>query len=256
MISCLANHDDVPRPEGWVIIGLVAAAAAILAVRGRRGEAFVVASALLPMAFSAAASTITPVWSARFFRFAHLFVLAAVALAIWRVTPRRPALRSCLFTSLAAGLLYANVAFCRGLDLAHNPGMRAAVATILERIRPGETIVSTDVIQYVTAKFYAGKRAPIHLVEPPAHLFWGWHLIRPDDLISLDELRDEMARGIWLIGTTSAPVVSPEWDISDEQLLEKYEYHYYLHLHKNIFVHHYAGPVDRHAEGVTGRAGG
>jgi mannosyltransferase len=252
----IPNHDDVPRPEGWVILGLVIAAAAALAVRGRRGEGFVVASALLPMAFSATASTITPVWSTRYFRFAHLFVLAAVALAVWRVAMRRPALRSCLFASMAAGLLYANVAFWRGLDLAHNPGMRAAVATILERIRPGESIVATDVIQYATAKFYAARRAPIHLVQPPSEMFWGWHLIRPDDLISLDELRPEMDRGIWLIGTTSAPVVSPEWDLDDARLLEKYEYHYYCIPNKNIFVHHYVSPMDRRAEGVTDRAGG
>jgi hypothetical protein len=251
----IPSHDNPSRPEGWAILGLVAAAAASLAVRGRRGEGFVVASALLPMAFSAAASTITPVWAPRYFRFAHLFVLAMVALAAWRVSARRPALRSGLFAFLAAGLLYGNVVFWQQLDLAHNTGMRAAVATILRRIRPGESIVATDVIQYITAKFYARGRAPIHLVEPPPDLFWGWHLIRPDDLISFDELRAKMARGTWLIGTTPKPVVSPEWDLDEARLLEKHEYHYYLFLHKNIFVHHYAAPADRPAHGATGQAG-
>lgn len=252
----IPNHDDVPRPEGWASLGLVAAASAILAVGGRRGEVFVVGSALLPMAFSAAASTITPVWASRYFRFAHLFVVASVALAIWRVTIRRPALRSCLFASVAAGLVYANVAFWRGLDLAHNTGMRAAVATILERIRPGESIVATDVIQYATAKFYAGRRAPIHLVKPPPDMFWGWHLIRPDDVIPLGELRDELARGIWLIGPTSVPVVPPEWGLDNARKLENYEYYCYCIPNKNIFVNHYIGPVDRHSDGVAGRAGG
>jgi uncharacterized membrane protein len=252
----IPNHDDVPRPEGWAILGLVAAASAVLAIGGRRGEVFVVGSALLPMAFSAAASAITPVWASRYFRFAHLFVVAAIALAIWRVTTRRPALRSCLFASVAAGLAYANVAFWRRLDLAHNTGMRAAVATILERIRPGESIVATDVVQYATAKFYAGRRAPIHLVEPPPDMFWGWHLIRPDDLISLDELRGELARGVWLVSPTSEPVVSPEWGLGDARLLGRYEYHYYCIPNRNTFVNHYAGPADRHADGATGRAGG
>ena len=252
----IPNHDDVPRPEGWVSLGLVASASAILAIGGRRGEAFVLGSALLPMAFSAAASTITPVWASRYFRFAHLFLVASVALAIWRVTTRRPALRSCLFASAAVGLLYANVAFWRGLDLSHNTGMRAAVATILERIRPGESIVATDVIQYATAKFYAKSRAPIHLVEPPTDMFWGWHLIRPDDLISPGEFRDELARGIWLVGPTSVPVVSPEWGLDDARPLDQYEFHYYCLPNKNTFVNHYAGPVDRRADGVTGRAGG
>jgi hypothetical protein len=252
----IPNHDDVPRPEGWASIGLVAAGSAIVTIGGRRGEVFALGSALLPMAFSAAASTITPVWSSRYFRFAHLFMVATVALAIWRVTIRRPALRSCLFASAAAGLVYANVAFWRGLDLAHNTGMRAAVATILERIRPGESIVATDVVQYATAKFYAGRRAPIHLVEPPPELFWGWHLIRPDDVISPGELRDEVARGIWLVGSTSEPVLPPECGLDDAQQLEKYEYHYYCVPNRNTFVNHYAVPADRHSDGVTGRAGG
>ncbi len=192
----------------------------------------------------------------RYFRFANLFVLAAVALAIWRLTMRRPALRSGLFAALAAGLLYANVAFWRGLDLAHNTGMRAAVATILERIRPGESIVSTDLLQYLTAKFYAQRTGADPPGRAPPDMFWGWHVIRPDDLISLDQLRDEMTRGIWLIGTMPKLVVSPEWELDDLRLLEEYEYHYYMELHKNIFVHHYVGPVDRPADGGTGRAGG
>lgn len=182
--------------------------------------------------------------------------MATVALAIWRVTVRRPALRSCLFASVAAGLVYANVAFWRGLDLAHNTGMRAAVATILERIRPGESIVATDGIQYTTAKFYAGRRAPIHLLEPPPGMFWGWHLIRPDDVISPEELRDELARGIWLVGPTSVPLVSPKWGLDDAQQLETYEYHYYCMPNHNTFVNHYAGLVDRHSDEVAGRAGG
>ena len=254
--SIIPNHDDVPRPEGWPILALVAAASAILAVCGRRGEGFVVASALLPMAFAAAVSAVTPVWSSRYFRFAHLFLVAMVALAIWRVASRQRVLRSCLFACLAAGLLYANVAFWQRLDLAHNTGMRAAVATILERIRPGESIVATDVIQYATAKFYAGGRAPIHLVQPPPGMFWGWHLIRPDDLISLGQLHDELARGIWLVGPTRVPVVSPKWGLDDARLLDIYEFHYYCIPNTKTFVDHYVSPVDRHVDGVAGRAGG
>ena len=248
----IPDHDDVPRPEGWVVLGLVAASSATLIPRGRRGDGFVLASALLPMAFAAAASTITPVWVGRYFRFAHLFILATVALALWRVATRRPAARWCLFASLAAGLVYANVAFWGRLDIPHNPGMRAAVAAVLRDIRPGESIVTTDVVQYVPAKYYVGRRAPIHLLEPSADLFWGWHLIRPDDLISLDDFRRELARGVWLIGTMPEPVVSPEWDLGEARLLSRSAYHYYLGMHRNIYVHHYEFPVDRPA----GRSGG
>jgi len=52
------------------------------------------------------------------------------------------------------------------------------------------------------------------------------------------------------------PVVSPEWGLDNAQHLEKYDFHYYCMPNSNTFVNHYAGPVDRHSDGVTGRAGG
>lgn len=248
----IPNYESMPRTEGWIILALLGLAAVILAVRGRRGEGFVVALALLPMAFSALASMITPVWAPRYFRFAHLFVLAMLALAVWRLTRRLPVVRSCLFAALAAGLLWANVEFWQGMDLAHNTGMRAAVATVLDQIRPGESIIATDVIQYTTAKFYVAGRAPIYLVEPPPDLFWGWHLIRPKDLITLDDLRGKLPRGLWLIGTLREPVIAPDWDLNDAELLARQEFHYYMHLHRIIYVHHYKRSDDRPARGVAG----
>ena len=154
------DHDDIPRSGGWFVLGLIAASTLILLIRPRRGEGFVLAASLLPMVFAGCVSTVTPIWVGRYFRFAICFVLALVpALALWRISRPLPRLRLGAIACLAAGLLYANVAFWGRLDLPHNGGMRAAVDSILGQIRPGESIVATDIVQYVTAKFCVGGRA-------------------------------------------------------------------------------------------------
>ncbi len=239
------NHDDVPRSGGWCVLGLLAASSAILLFRARRAEAFVLAQALLPMVFAAIISAVTPIWVGRYFRFAHLFLLSSLALALWRISRRRPSLLAGGLVCLAAGLLWANVAFWGRLDLEHNGGMRAAVASIMRQIKPGESIVTTDVVQYVTAKFYVGRRAPIHLIEPPLDLFWGWHLIRPEDLISFDELRRETSHGVWLVGTLAVPVIAPDWDWGEHPPVEKGHFHYYLLLHRDIYVQYARSPAGK-----------
>ena len=236
------DHGDVHREGGWYVVALVAAASLYLSVNARRGEAVVLASALLPIVFAASVSTMTPIWVGRYFRFAHLFILATLALAVWRIGRGKPVLLVGALACSAAGLLYANVIFWSRLDLPHNGGMRAAAATIMGRIRPGESIVATDVVQYVTAKFYVHGKAPIHLVRPPDDMFWGWHLIRPDDLISLDELRYKAGKGIWLIGTIPIPVIAPEWDWGERPPSEIGRSHYYIDLHTDIYVHYYKSP--------------
>ncbi len=251
----IPDHDELPRFGGWILLGLFGASSLVLLIGGRRGEGLVLASAILPLIFSASVSTITPVWVGRYFRFAHLFMIATMALAVWRVTEQSARLRSLAIAGMAAGLLYANVAFWERLDLSRNPGMRGAVSAILERIRPGESIVALDTVQYVPAKFYVGRRAPIHLIEPSADMFWGWHLIRHDDVISLEELRRELREGVWTIGTLRVPIVSPDFDLGQHTPRATFHFRYHMELHRNIYVHYYKIPDDRDSGDGADRTG-
>lgn len=221
---------------GWMVFGVLVLACLVVAIGGRRGDGLVVASSVAPMAFAAAVSTIQPVWHHRYFVFAHLFLLTALALAIWKLTRRLPAVRWALFAGFVAVLAVANVKFWEYFDVAHKTGVKGALEMILARRRGGEMIVTFDHHQYFPLKFYAGDGATVRLVDPGPDLFWGWHLIRPGDLIEPDRLRDELRRGIWVVGRDPTPRERPE--LAGAQPLNRYEFRYYHSLHRRLYVFH------------------
>jgi hypothetical protein len=111
-----------------------------------------------------------------------------------------PPARWVLVAILVGILAIADVKFWEYLDVTHKTGVRGALETILASRRDDEIIVTFDHHQYFPLKFYAEGRAKVRLVTPGSDLFWGWHLIRPADLIEPDRLRDELRRGLWVVG--------------------------------------------------------
>jgi mannosyltransferase len=239
------NEFIVPRPDyeqmpyGWITCALFVVCCVIVAWRGCRGDGLVLALAVVPMVLSAAVSTLMPIWVGRFFRFTQPFVLATVALAVWKLTGRSKAPRVVLLTSLCLGLLAANLVFWKGLDLENGRGVQGAVEYIMARRAPEESIVALDMLQYFPAKYYVSGRAMIRMVKPDAGMFWGWHLIRPADLVTPDELDDELGRGVWLIGKEQKPAVTNRLIATTPA--EEQIFTYYNHLHARIYVHHYSG---------------
>jgi hypothetical protein len=233
----------VPKPDykqlayGWIPCVVFVTCCLAVAHRARRGDLFAIALVVVPMALSAAASVITPVWVGRYFRFTQLFVLAIVVLATWRVFCRSKALRAGLFGALGLGMIVANVAFWKGLDLEHGHGPRAAVASIMARRAPGEPIVVLDAIQYFPAKFYVKNRAPVRMLEPPFNMFWGWHLIRPNDLITPDKIDAQLKTGVWIISDLPRPAITP--GLAALAPLHEEMFTYYNHLHARVYVHHF-----------------
>jgi uncharacterized membrane protein len=224
---------------GQVVCAVAALSCLVVAVRGRRGDYLVLSSALVPMLLAAAISMAQPIWIARYFRFAHLFLLTAIALAIVNTTRSVLILRAVLITLLFAVLLGANVVFWQYLDIPNGGGVRQAVATILAERRKGEIIVTFDHHQYVTAKYYVGSQAEIRLVEP-REMFWGWHLIRQADLISRKQLHEALPRGVWVISANPPDWEEPE--LAGAASSPLHEFHYYFSLHRHLYVQRYTAP--------------
>jgi mannosyltransferase len=232
----LATHGfDFPI-GGWCVFGVLVLACFVTAARGRRGDGLVLVSAVMPMVFAAGVSTVQPVWHHKYFLFAHLFLLTALAAAVWKLTRRVPPARWVLVAILVGLLAVADVKFWEYLDVTHKTGVKGAIETILARRGSDEMIVTFDHHQYFPLKFYAKGRAEVRLVAPGPDLFWGWHLIRPDDLIEPDQLHDELRRGLWLVGKDPAPWKEPE--LAGAEPLERYEFGFYHSVHRRLFVFH------------------
>jgi hypothetical protein len=232
----LATHGFDFLIGGWVVVGILALACLATAVGGRRGDGLVVVSAVAPMVFAAVVSTVQPVWHHKYFLFAHLFLLTALATAVWKLTRRMPPMRWAVVAILVAALAVAEVKFWEYLDVAHKTGVKGALEMILARRDADEMIVTFDHHQYFPLKFYARGRAEVGLVTPDPELFWGWHLIRPGDLIDRERLRDELRRGIWVVGKDRAPWERPE--LAGAEPLERYEISFYHSVHRNMLVFH------------------
>jgi predicted nucleic acid-binding protein len=232
----LATHGFDFLIGGWVVFGVLVLACLVVAARGRRGDGLVLASAVAPLVFSAGVSTVQPVWHHKYFAFAHLFLLTALATAIWKLTRRVPPARWALVVALLAVLVAADVKFWEYLDIPNKTGVKGALETILDHRRGDEMIVTFDHHQYFPLKFYAAGRAEVRLVAPDPDLFWGWHLIRPGDLVGPERLRDELRRGIWVVGRDPAPWDHPE--LAGAEPSERYEFGYYHSLHRHMFVFH------------------
>jgi hypothetical protein len=223
---------------GWAVLAAFVVSCAIIFPGARRGEGLVLSCALGPMIGAFAASTLTPIWVPRYFRFAHLFVLAAFALAIWRVSRGSRILKFCCVTGLCAGLLAANVAFWRALDIPNGSGPRGAIERILAERRDDEAIIVLDLYQYLPIRYYAGEQAVVRLVRPTFSPFWGPHVIRPADLIEPEAIARELDHGVWVVGTLPRPInIGALEELTPDH---GFGVTFYSELHRRIYVNHYA----------------
>ncbi|HQU46727.1 MAG TPA: hypothetical protein PK867_28245, partial [Pirellulales bacterium] len=154
--------------EAVVVAVVLIGSAFIVARRARVADWLLLASAFLPLAAAALASLKTPIWAPRYFRFAHLYLLALVVLAVWRLFHRWPVPRAAALLLLFGGSVISSVAFWEGRQIDARPGMRGAIEMILASRAPSETLVATSQAHFLPAKFYTPGDVPIKLLETAA----------------------------------------------------------------------------------------
>ncbi len=200
----------LPEQVNWspaVLLGLAAGALVVLLLAWRLHPAsgLVLASTIGPMLLAALISLWTPIWYPRYFRFAHLFFLAALALALWRIRAR--AIRVLLTGWVLVNFLAASVDLWMSLDIPHKPGMRGAMARIQAENRDAELMVVISPYHYFLAKYYAPPGLEVRLLQPPEpmQLREGAAVVVPEDFISHEELASRLHRGIWIIAPWPGP---------------------------------------------------
>ena len=184
---------------GGLCFSAFAAAGAIVAFDADREEAFVLVMAVLPIVFAGAVTLLAVrVWDSRLFRFSQLFVLFLLALAIRRLFSR-PAARAMALTALLAGMTAASIDFWGNRQIATRPGMRGAMERILSTDNGRDPIVADCKMHYFPAKYYAPPGVSVRILEPATHEFWGRHLIRSADMVSEEDFRASLAKGVWYL---------------------------------------------------------
>jgi hypothetical protein len=190
------------------------------------------------MGFAAGVSLWTSIWQPRYFRFAHLFFLAAVAVAIWRLTAGRA--RLALSGAVVLLLLLGWADFWSTLDVAHHPGMRGAMEDIARaRDKPGPIIVMRY-YQICAAKYYAPRGVKVFLWQPDetsgalglggqevSIRRQGGPAIPASDLISTQETLVQLRAGAWIVNNADEVIFeSPAADAVRVPLPSGSEYYY------------------------------
>lgn len=188
------------RVEAVAVGAFLLAGLAAVAWRWRAGDFIVVVSGAFPLIAAAIVSLRTPIWEGRYFRFAHLFLIALLVLAIWRSLARRPAVRSGVLLLLVWGNAFLAIDFWQSRQIDTCRGMRGAMERVLGALQPGESVIVESHLHFVPAKFYAGSKVRVRLVGSLARGRWARQFIPREDFIDTDELERSLDAGIWFIG--------------------------------------------------------
>lgn len=197
------------------LLGMIAILALViltsLAHSRRRAAAadaawLVVACAVLPFALSLLVSlTGRSLYQDRYFVFAHVFLLIAIAAVVGQLS--WPRLRLSVTTLLLAVFLLAYVRYWQQLDILSHPGVHVATATVYSQVAPGEAVVVNSSFIYFSVYHYAQEEfhaaSPL-LYDPSGQLvhFSGGPIITGSDVIGPDIFTKSDVKGIWMVDTT------------------------------------------------------
>ena len=204
---------------------------AILLWRPTAGDWFLFLGVTVPLLGSVLVSLLdTRIFHLRYFLFCHLFLLAALARAVWKLCPNR--LERTLVSAwlLVTGAMIA-VAFLERLDISNRPGVKGATAWIAQSRRPGEPVVVCSPLFFFSVLYHLPGRADCFLFtdgQPVVH-YEGGSAVIPQDLITAESLHTLRTGRVWVVnmdgghwGTRTVPVPA-HWRLTNHvSFLEAY----------------------------------
>lgn len=197
--------------------------------RPTAGDWFLFLSATIPFAASVLVTILdTKIFHVRYFLFAHLFVLAAMASVVWKLFANRLER-----TVVSAGLLVTGVliyvAFLEKMDIPNRPGVKGATAWIADHRGPAEPVVVCSPLFYFPVLYHLPGRSDCYLFSdgtPVVH-YEGGSAVLSEDLITLDGLRDVRSDRVWVInmnggywGKRTVPVPA-EWRLVEQAVFRE-----------------------------------
>lgn len=193
----------------------------------------VLLSGVVPFLTSVGFSLVTQsLYQDRFFVFAHVFILMALALVIWRLPGRW--LRGAVVALVLAAFVTAALNYWRELDISHRPGAQAATRRLFAERKTREPIVVSSPFIYFAVLHYAQEEYQSEELprlysetEGLAH-FAGGPILTANDVVG-PKIFTTASTFLWVVdttgfGSTALRVPAPWWAIKTETYPEVFEY--------------------------------
>ncbi|GAB6186275.1 glycosyltransferase family 39 protein [Thermopirellula anaerolimosa] len=174
--------------------------------RPDRVRIYVAASALVPIASAVLLDRLgVHLFFLRYFLFAHMFFLAALAMLVGRI-PLVPE-RHVVIGGLAVSGLLLVWQFHAKINLPQRPGTEAAARWILEHAEPDDPVVVNSAFCYLPVLYYLRDRGGCYLYRAnndgrvPHYL--GAAVIEPEEMVTQEQLASFAGNRIWFVESTN-----------------------------------------------------
>jgi mannosyltransferase len=196
------------------ILGLVA-----LWRKAKPAEWYLLCASVTPFVLSILISILdTKTFGLRYFLFAHLFLLAGLAV-LWARIPLRIE-RGLLGGFILTNALFIYINFWQEMDVAHKPGYRGAVEFIQQHRQADEPVIVDSPLIYFSILYYGRNEQGWRLYSSDGREivhYLGRAAVIPQDIITDEQIRAAHVRRVWLVnqsggywGTFAGPT-SRKW---------------------------------------------
>ena len=189
-----------PLVDAWLVAVGCGAGLLMLAWKAQTSDWYVFCSAVIPVVLSVLISVFdTRIFNAQYFLFAHLFILVALAVLLFRISWLLKRAACCVIA--VATLLTAYEYFWLGLDIANKPGGRAAAEFIVKNRNSGDPVVVCSPPVYLSVLYHASDRRDWYVYNAgrPFLHYEGRPVLIASDQKQDHELRVITSHRVWVV---------------------------------------------------------
>lgn len=192
--------NDAGNHNGWIYALACAGLVTVLVIRPVPTDALLCLSAVVPVGLAAVISVWdAPIFYGRYFVFAQLFFLAALARLVCRV-PGLPE-RWIVAVVVVGNFLLIDYDFFQRLSAKQSGGLQAAAQSVASRRIRGEPVIVCSPYCYLPLRYALADDSDCRLLDPGRSLphFAGIAALTRTDFISLTEAAGSDGRRLWVL---------------------------------------------------------
>jgi mannosyltransferase len=194
---------SVPSPRQFELWAMDLCVLGLLALwrKAKPAEWYLLCASVAPFALSILISILdTKTFALRYFLFAHLFLLAGLAV-VWARFPFRIE-RGLIGAYILTSALCIYIGFWQEMDVAHKPGYRGAVEFIQQHRQADEPVIVDSPLIYFSILYYGRSEPGWYLYSSDGREivhYLGRAAVIPQDVLTEEQIRAAHFRRVWLV---------------------------------------------------------